>query len=182
MLLISIPTTKLKIRPKEAVSRARRAVRKEKSKEITHTIYDNVYYYPYYIGKVYTSKSRLYGGDKEIDFYVVCDAIDRTYIVLRNVPKLKEVESCTGDILPVQLNEKEFTGDICPCAVKERINKQFIFGAPHNEFRYAELIYLPGYIVKIRCAANEEKRYFVNAYTGEVKSADFEKKWREDED
>ena len=129
-------------------------------------------YYPYYIGHVETSKGRPYLPDKEIMFYIVCDAVDKTYTVLRNLPAVKAIECDRDQVIETFLQEDEFLDRICPESIEARINKQFIFGPPRARTRKCDLIYIPGYDVRIGYESRPEAGFFINGLTGEAKELD----------
>lgn len=130
-------------------------------------------YYPYWVGSVWTLKERalpIYPA-KEIVFYAVADGIAGSYIVLRNVPKTEKMNYPEDKVLPTKITEKKLMGEILDEAITERINKQFIFGAPQSRKQESDLIYLP--MVKVQIKGKDQrnyKDYYVNAHTGEVKT------------
>jgi hypothetical protein len=103
-------------------------------------------------------------------YYVVCDARDRSFIVLRNVPKTEQIDCEETNLIPAFVKEEEVLGDIAREAINDRINRQFIFGPPKTTVKDATMIYLPMIRVKIKKRNSEEgKAFVVNYYTGEVK-------------
>lgn len=173
-MIIKIPQTKRHISRNKAVGAAIRAFEGKRSWiPGSRSCYDlkveDGYFYPYWIGEVYTRKARFLFKPKEITFFVICDAVHNDYIVLRGLPKLEEVAYDEKYILPPLVNrqgmEKVIVG-----ANKDRIDRQFIFGAPYKEIRDIFLTHIPGSIIKVRNKETREfNRFFVNSLTGEVK-------------
>ena len=130
-------------------------------------------YYPYWISTVHTVKARalpIY-PDKAKDFYITCDALEGNFIVLQNIPKLREAEADPQNILQEIVTQEEMQVKIYNEALSDRINRQFIFGPPQAKPGVLRMIYLPMLEVKIREKGRESFRtYFVNIYTGEVKA------------
>lgn len=180
-LNIQVPITKKNIKPYDCVKKAMAVYLGKKrcfpyeidTDKFNIEVEEAYVYYPYWIGTVWTSKERALAiyPDKQITYYVVTDAISGSYIVLRNIPKLN-VEKCTEDkALPARISENKLKDKILNEAISERINKQFIFGAPLSKKRECFQIHLPMIKVKIRRWKSEEnfKDFYVNIFTGEVK-------------
>jgi hypothetical protein len=170
---IEIPVKPVKIDAAAAAKAAAVAFRKESANKFSENYYcktePELWYYPYYIGIIKTIYPRLLFGPKIILFYIVCDAIDETYIVLRNIPKTIEIYIHKNKILHDILSEKIFVSKICSEAIDSRINKQFIFGTPDSEYNGSRLIFLPGYISTIHYNNTKANEYFINGYTREIK-------------
>src|SRR5665647_1623253 len=132
--------------------------------------FEGIFYYPYWIGQVYTSKERMNFNPKELHFEVVCDAIDETYIVLRNIPKTEKIECADNAVLPFSLKLEDFKNRIIEDAKVTRNNKQFIFGKPFSSTERCKMIYIPGGVIQVvDNMTNEREKFYINAYTGEVK-------------
>lgn len=129
-------------------------------------------YVPYWIARIDTVKARAFPlyPDKKITFYLVCDGIDGEYIVLRNIPEVRNEDVAKNRLLPCRIPEDELAGRIVDEAIKTRINKQYIFGPPQITSRSQYLMYLPARCVRVGRGDAEDCRTFrVNVYTGEVK-------------
>ena len=170
---IHIPALRWK-RNKRAWQRS--AVRVDAGKMLIWTShYDiqiaRILYYPYWVGKVLAVKSRPLFGDKNIFFYVTCNGLDGTYLVLRGVPKLTECEVSPGDILPHQISRAEFEGAIMDEGINLHIVRQFIFGSPYCEKLGSRLLYIPMQEILLKPKENQEfRRYLVNVFTGRVEA------------
>ena len=130
-----------------------------------------ILYYPYWVGKVLTVKSRLLFGDKKLFFYVTCNGLNGTYLVMRDVPQLTECEVSPGDILPHQIPRARFEGAIMDEGINLHIVRQFIFGAPYCEKLGSRLLYIPMQEFLIKSKINREFRpYLINVFTGRVEA------------
>lgn len=149
----------------------RKRVFKNKVINTQNCIFEGEAFYPYWIGQVYTRKERLYVKPKELYYHVVCDARDNTYVVLPRIPDTKTIERVDDDsILPISLKLNSFMNEIIKDAIKNNINKQFIFGQPFSKVEDCKIIYIPGFVIGILDSVNNEKEeYFINAFTGEAK-------------
>ena len=134
---------------------------------------DEFVYYPYWIMMVDGYKLRLFAIGKPAlrKFYITCDGIDGSFIVLQSYPKVQEAEIPNECIIRTNVTEKRLRGPIYKEAVEDRINRQFIFGKPRTEPGEVTKVYLPMYEVLVKRKDQlEYKPYYVNAYTGEVKT------------
>ena len=177
-MLIEVPITKKRIKTVKGVKLALSQFQGKKHRNIGSVDYskydieinEKCFYYPYWIGKIKTMKERPIYKPKEIDYYVVCDALDSSYIVLRNTPPTEKFKCEEKNMLPIQMNENRFLGEIIEDAKTERIDKQFIFGKPHKETQEHKMIYIPMYRIRIREKGQQSyKVYYINQYTGEIK-------------
>jgi hypothetical protein len=170
---IEVPSKPIKIDAAAATKAVAAAFKKSNKNLNTENYYcetePEIWYYPYYVGMIKTIYPRILFGPKIIIFYVVCDAIDETYIVLRNIPKTTKMDICKNNILHEMISKDIFKSKICSDAIATRINRQFIFGTPNNEYNGTKLIFLPGYLANIYCDNTKSGEYFVNGYTREIK-------------
>ena len=180
---IKVPTTKRTIKPYDCVKRSlavhlgkKRYFPFEISTHKFNVEVDTDYiYYPYWIGTVWTNKERALAiyPDKQIIYYVVTDAITGSFIVLRNIPKTNLVDCSDDKVLPAKISEKDLMENILDQAIEERINKQFIFGIPQSKKQQSFIIYLPMKKIKVKGKEQDQyKNYYVNIFTGEVKTFD----------
>jgi hypothetical protein len=180
-LNISVPKRKVKLSNEQCAMKAmavylgkKRLMPKSVSWDSYNVVVSDDYtYYPYWIGLIHTKKDRalpIYPA-KEIMYYLVCDAIDESFIVLRNVPELYELTCDDNNVIPAKLKKERLLNEISNEAIKDRINKQFIFGPPQVKVKSAKMIYLPMKKVEItKKNSKEGKAYGVNAFTGEIKN------------
>ncbi|MDR1961556.1 MAG: hypothetical protein LBQ16_04665 [Gracilibacteraceae bacterium] len=173
--MIEVPIQPLKIdevaAAKAAVAAFRKKAKRDSAARNPWCETDaGLWYYPYYIGTIKTIYPRFMFGPKIIMFYVVCDAIDGTYIVLRNIPQMQQIECIAERILPMALSQKTFVNTMCVEARDTRVNRQFIFGVPDSEYKGTRMIFLPGYLVHIYCNTTKMTECFVNGFTREVKT------------
>lgn len=127
-------------------------------------------YYPYWIGKIYTSKQRPLFGPRVHYFYVVCDGISGNYIVLQALPKTQTIEQAEDNLISVGIEQARFEREIVQESITGRINRQFIIGLPETRFLGSKIIYIP--VQEVLARERGEKpfsRFFVNVYTGETK-------------
>lgn len=170
---IKIPSKKANISENKAVKNVLKALQKENKAKVDASDYsittEKYFNYPYWVGEVYTSKHRVLFPAKHITFYVVCDALNGEYVVLRGIPKLSDVDCKEKYILPTLTSKEDFCR-IIEDARKSRINKQFIFGPPHCEVKAVFLLYIPTINVILRNKGTQSRQsFYVNSYTGEVK-------------
>jgi hypothetical protein len=181
-LEIKVPTTKMKYKPSDCAGRALAAFLGKKrcfpfeanAGKYQIRVDDEYTYYPYWIGTVWTRKERaipVYPA-KEIIFYAVTDGISGNFIVLRNVPKTRGLECPDNKVLPARISEKKLMNEVLSEAITDRINRQFIFGMPESRKGQSNMIHLP--MTRVQIKRNEDqgdfKEYYVNTYTGEVKT------------
>ena len=178
-LKILVPAAKTKKNISDCVKRAIAAADGSKhSIAVSKNNYDVKYtdeyvYYPYWIMRVDGYKMRLFaiGNEAMRKFYITCDAIDGSFIVLQSTPKTREIEVTEDCILDTNVSEKQLKGPILKEAVVDRINRQFIFGKPRTEPGAVIKVYLPMYEIFVKRKDQlEYKPYYVNAYTGEIKT------------
>lgn len=129
-------------------------------------------YVPYWIGVIDTNKARalpIY-PDKRITFYLVCDALNGDYIVLRNIPKVKDEDAKSQQLLPICVSKDKLENVIMDEAIKTRINKQFIFGPPQILSKSQYVMYLPVRRVLVKRKTDVLYQvFYINVYTGEAK-------------
>lgn len=177
---ISIPTRKRKLNDDKCASKAlavylgkKRLTFGDKNWGLYDiNVSDDYTYYPYWVGIIYTIKDRALAiyPPKEITYYLVCDAIDESFIVLRNVPSLRQINCDEDNVVPAQVSKEKLLNEISNEAIKDRINRQFIFGPPKAKIMSASKIFLPLKKVEIKKKNSSEGRvYGVNVFTGEVK-------------
>lgn len=171
-MIIKIPHFKKGISHNKAVRAAVRAFEGKRWNIFNRSAYDlqvkEGYYYPYWIGEVYTKKARFLFKPKEINYYVVCDARHNGYLVLRGLPELHEIACDDKYILPavVDLNSMN---EVIEDAQKDSIDRKFIFGPPDKEIRNIYLTHIPVLMVKVRKKETGEfNKYFINALSGAV--------------
>ncbi len=132
--------------------------------------FGGLYYHPYWIGKVHTSQDRLIFGSKSLYFYVVCNACNGTYLVLRGVPKSKLIKTEDDKVISYVVSKDKFEDEIVKEGINFHINRQFVFGIPESRLENSWLIYIPVQLVRVR---RENGRgvltdYFVNVFTGNI--------------
>ncbi len=179
-MYIEIPATKKKIKTTKIIKKALAVFQDDKKRhhnigladisEYDIEINDKSFYYPYWVGKIRTVKQRPIYKPKEINYYVICDALDRSYIVLRNTPPTEKFKCEKKNMLPSIVNEEYFLKEIIEESKIDRIDKQFIWGKPYKETKEHKKIYIPMYQIRIRKKGQREyKIYYANQYTGEIK-------------
>jgi hypothetical protein len=127
-------------------------------------------YFPYIIGRVRTSKTRVILPPKIINFFVVCNAVDGKYLVTRAMPKTKKIEVEEENLIEDYITEKYLKEKIIPESIRKHINRQFIFGdATTADYMECRLVYIPAREVEIRRKGKEKfESHFINQYTGHL--------------
>jgi hypothetical protein len=133
-------------------------------------ILGEIFYHPYWIGKVLTSKYRPLFGDKRITYYVVCNARDGSYLVLHGIPRQIEAEPAAARLIPLLVTQAVFEGKIMREGIETHINRQFIMGPPRAKSEGSSLLYIPVQEIRARWKkyAGEYKTYYLNVFTGRI--------------
>jgi hypothetical protein len=131
---------------------------------------NTVEYFPYWIGRIRTSKIRFLLSPKIIDFFVVCNAYNGKYLVMRAMPKTKKVEADEVHIIEDDIPQTEFERQIMPESLEKHIHRQFIFGgATEADILDSKLVYIPVKEVEIRKHGSKTyNAYYINMYTGRL--------------
>jgi hypothetical protein len=127
-------------------------------------------YFPYIIGRVRTTKTRAILPPKVIDFFVVCNAVDGKYLVMRAMPATKKIEVEEENMIEDYITEKYLKEKIIPESIQKHINRQFIFGgATTADYMESRIVYIPTKEVEVLRKGNDEfESHFINQYTGHL--------------